>query len=155
VEEQPPMADPGVPAEDQPPMADPGVPAEDQPPMADPGVLAEDQPPMADPGASSSEILEAAILAESEMIDDEGAIDAVEFDFSEPMTQPQWGAPEDETPKPAQSSGEALRIVSTGTAQVDSEGSLRIPLVLGDESGKTHSVVLSLRLDTLLEDGND
>jgi hypothetical protein len=51
--------------------------------------------------------------------------------------------------------GADLRIVSVGQAALDNDGGVRLPLVLGDESGQTRTVVLSLRLDALVGDGSD
>jgi hypothetical protein len=45
--------------------------------------------------------------------------------------------------------------VSIGQAALDNDGGVQLPLVLGDESGHTRTVVLSLRLDALIADGND
>ena len=55
--------------------------------------------------------------------------------------------------KPA--AGRDLRIVSVGQARLEPDGGVRLPLVLGDEDGQSSSVVLSLRLDALLEGGGD
>jgi len=103
------------------------------------------------------EILEAAILAEG---DEDGGEEIAELMELDPMegTQPNWDAAitDPESPsKPEPGLGTELRIVSAGQAQVDQDGSLRLPLVLGDEGGQTRTVVLSLRLDTLLADGED
>ena len=57
--------------------------------------------------------------------------------------------------KPDMNLGGDLRIVSVGQATVEMDGGVRLPLVLGDESGQSRSVVLSLRLDTLVGDGSD
>jgi len=103
------------------------------------------------PPASTHEILEAGILAEADMGSGhrDGGLD---LDF-ERTTQPDWNAVQQELDKPDASSGGALRIVSIGQAAVDAEGSLRLPLVLGDEHGQTRSLVLSLRLDSWVGDG--
>jgi hypothetical protein len=58
-----------------------------------------------------------------------------------------------ELDKPESPLGASLRIVSVGRAAVDAEGALRLPLVLGDEEGRTRSLVLSLRLDSIVADG--
>ena len=110
-----------------------------------------------DPAASSHEILEAAILAEGDGIDAEEIADLIEL---EPMeaTRPNWGAVSGDSStsaKPEAGLGADLRIVSAGQAEVDGDGSLRLPLVLGDNAGQSRTVVLSLRLDTLLTDGDD
>jgi signal recognition particle receptor subunit beta len=108
-----------------------------------------------DPGASSSDILEAAILAEAELTDADEIGGAIEVDSASFDTQPDWSAVAEDSSKTDPALGAELRIVSAGTAEVDSEGGLRVPLVLGDDAGQTRSVVLSLRLDTLVENGDD
>jgi len=42
-----------------------------------------------------------------------------------------------------------------GQAALESDGGVRLPLVLGDENGETRTVVLRLRLDALVADGSD
>lgn len=95
------------------------------------------------------EILEAGILAEAGE-DARGAGLALDFDRT---TQPDWGSVQRELEKSEAPLGEALRIVSAGQASVAVDGTLRLPLVLGDRSGQTRSVVLQLRLDDLARDG--
>jgi len=95
------------------------------------------------------EILEAGILAEAGE-DARGEELALDFDRT---TQPDWGSVQRELEKSDAPLGEALRIVSAGQASVAVDGTLRLPLVLGDRSGQTRSVVLQLRLDDLARDG--
>jgi len=45
--------------------------------------------------------------------------------------------------------------VSVGEATLADERSVRIPLVLGDDQGGISAVVLTVRLDPLLEDSGD
>ncbi len=111
-----------------------------------------------DSAASSHEILEAAILAEGEA--EAGVEEFAEFVELEPMegSSPDWNAVSSGSAsaiKPESGLGDKLRIVSAGQAEVEPDGGLRLPLVLGDESGQTRTVVLSLRLDTLLTDGDN
>ena len=105
------------------------------------------------------EILEAAILAEGEAEARDGAIiDAVEeleLEPSPPVTQPDWEAVAVDDNKLESRLGAELRVVSVGEASVESDGNVRLPLVLGDESGRTRSLVLSLRLDAADDEGND
>jgi signal recognition particle receptor subunit beta len=108
-----------------------------------------------DPNASSSDILEAAILAEAELIDGDEFVDAVDLESMADGLQPDWNAVAEDSSGTKPMLGAELRIVSAGTAEVDSEGGLRVALVLGDDAGQTRSVVLSLRLDTLPESDND
>jgi len=106
-----------------------------------------------DSAASSHEILEEAILAEGEEVGDE----LVDIENT-PGTQPDWqGISGDASPtrKPDDGRGEMLRIVSAGQAEVETDGSLQLPLVLGDDAGQTRTVVLSLRLDSLVRDGDN
>jgi len=112
-----------------------------------------DDEPADDPGASSHDILEAAILAEGEDEDLENLIDAVELDLTADSA-PDWGVEEGETSKPEMNLAGDLRIVSVGQATVEADGGVRLPLVLGDESGQSRSMVLSLRLDALVADGD-
>jgi hypothetical protein len=99
-------------------------------------------------GAASHEILEAAIIAESENETSRTFEELVELD-PETGTQPNWDAASESVPKPEERLGTNLRIVSTGQAGLDADGTVQLPLVLGDESGQTRSVVLSLRLDSI------
>lgn len=95
------------------------------------------------------EILEAGILAEA---GERGPADELALDFDR-TTQPDWGSVQQELEKGESSLGEALRIVSAGQAKVAVDGTLSLPLVLGDRSGQTRSVVLHLRLDDLARNG--
>lgn len=105
---------------------------------------------------SSHEILEAAILAEAEREGEGEKLDAlgelVELE-SEPGRQPDWNAVAGNPTKPEDGLGPELRIVSVGQAELDHAGLVRLPLVLGDDAGKTRSIVLALRLDALVGDG--
>jgi len=108
-----------------------------------------------DPNASSHEILEAAILAEA---DDGGAEDiaeSVELELSSSPVQPDWNVAATGAPKPESIAAENLRVVSAGVAQVDNDGNVSLPIVLGDEDGHTRSMTLRLRLDSLLSDDDD
>jgi len=103
---------------------------------------------------SSHEILEAAIIAEG---DAEGVDDLLECVELDPAagTQPDWEAISGNITKPPGSLGADLRIVSVGQAALDNDGGIQLSLVLGDESGQTRSVVLSLRLDALIKGDGD
>ena len=50
--------------------------------------------------------------------------------------------------------GHALTIVSVGEATRADERSVRVPLVLGDEDGETSTLVLTLRLDPLVDESS-
>ena len=96
---------------------------------------------------STAELFESAILAEGEQ-ESFQALGAVEIDLSDDEIGA-WSAIDEQVEKPTSSLGE-LRIVSAGRATVEADGGLRLPLVLGDESGASRSIVLSLRLDSLI-----
>jgi len=96
---------------------------------------------------STAELFESAILAEGEQ-ESFQALGAVEIDLSDDEIDA-WSAIDEQVEKPTNSLG-ALRIVSAGRATVEADGGLRLPLVLGDESGASRSIVLSLRLDSLI-----
>jgi mutual gliding-motility protein MglA len=126
-------------------------------PTPEPVTTIEDAAALESPdlNASSHSILEAAILAEADEFEAGDVEAAVELDFAEPGVQPDWNAVINEDSKPEQALGQTLRIVSAGQAEVDTEGGLKLPLVLGDENGQSRSVLLSLRLDALgTEDGD-
>ncbi len=135
----------------QPPSASPAPSPAAEESRTEVAIETTDSLPIDAPLQSSAEILEAAILAEGDLLDDATFGDSVELELTSPGLQPDWNATSDDAPKSESSLGTELRIVSAGVASVDSEGGLRLPLVLGDESGKTRSVVLSLRLDALLD----
>ncbi|MFO0687666.1 MAG: GTPase domain-containing protein [Myxococcota bacterium] len=98
---------------------------------------------------AAHEILEAGILADAGA--DDGR-DALSLDFDR-TTQPDWGRVQQELEKSDERLGEALRIVSAGQATIAVDGTLSLPIVLGDRSGQTRSVVLHLRLDDLARSG--
>ncbi len=96
---------------------------------------------------STAELFESAILAEGEQ-EDFQTLGAIEIDLANDDMDV-WSATDEQVEKPTNSLGE-LRIVSAGRATVEADGGVRLPLVLGDESGASRSVVLSLRLDSLI-----
>jgi len=49
----------------------------------------------------------------------------------------------------------ALSIVSVGEATRADDRSVRVPLVLGDDDGETSTLVLTVRLDPLIDEGSD
>jgi signal recognition particle receptor subunit beta len=109
---------------------------------------------VAEPSGASHEILEAAILAET---DDETYDELATMGELDPIsqTQPDWEAIGDDPNKPESGLTGDLRIVSVGQASLEADGQVRLPLVLGDANGQTRSVTLSLRLDSLIEGGAD
>jgi signal recognition particle receptor subunit beta len=105
--------------------------------------------------ARSHDVLEAAILAEADEHDGE-ALDAdLLLDLSPPSAQPDWQATAAAESAPKEALAADLRIVSVGQADLDGDGGLRLPVVLGDLQGQTRSVVLSLRIDPLPDAGGD
>ena len=124
---------------------------------------------------SSHAILEAAILADGQDCDGGDLAELIEL---EPIntSQPNWDSADnlnialdaaaeveshqtlgevEEATKPETALGETIRIVSAGQPEVDAHGGLRLPLVLGDEDGSTRTMVLTLRLDALAQNGED
>jgi hypothetical protein len=66
-----------------------------------------------------------------------------------------WEATAGEIERPSGARiGPDLTIVSVGEAARRGEREVVVPLVLGDESGQTSTLVLSIRLDPLVEDGD-
>jgi signal recognition particle receptor subunit beta len=106
------------------------------------------EPEIEQTGMATHEILEAAIIAESENENSGTFEELVELD-PETGTQPNWDVATERVSKPENILGADLRIVSVGQAAIDTDGGVRLPMVLGDESGQTRTVVLSLRLDSL------
>lgn len=101
--------------------------------------------PLLEAEPSTADILESAILAEGEEPDFK-MLGAVEVDLGDDSMDV-WD--DAEAAKPDASLGGDLRIVSVGQASINADGGVRLPLVLGDETGESRSVVLSLRLDGL------
>ena len=56
---------------------------------------------------------------------------------------------EEAKPSDRLSLGAGLRVVSVGTARVEGERSVRVPLVLGDADGATASLALTIALEAL------
>jgi signal recognition particle receptor subunit beta len=113
--------------------------------------------PASDPAAAarSHDILEAAILAEADEHEGEALEADLALDLSPPSAQLDWQATAAVENEPKEALAAELRIVSVGHADLDGEGGLRLPVVLGDDQGQTRSVVLSLRIDPLPHDGGD
>ncbi len=112
--------------------------------------------PISAPAESRSipDLLESAILAEGAEADalrpGSGAVST-----SEDGTSLHWANDPIEAPEKAHSAADgALRVVSVGQASLSADGAVRLPLVLGDAEGMSRSLVLSLRLDALLDPEN-
>jgi len=104
---------------------------------------------------ATHEILEAAILDEADESATWAGPDALEQAFPDPSRSPGSLPLRTADDKPDPPLVGDLRIVSVGQADLEADGGLRLPLVLGDVEGRTRSVVLSLRLDPLLDRNGD
>ena len=98
--------------------------------------------------------MEEAILAEAEHPESDAA--GLETERAAWMLeQDSWhGGPDLEAPLGARIS-RSLSIVSVGQASRADERSVRIPLVLGDEDGETSSLLLTVRLDPLVDESEE
>jgi len=120
-------------------------------------VLDPDPQPEPAPTAAGSphEAMEEAILHEMEH-PDLGGVDATSDAASALLDDQPWLHEPDEFGAPLGARiGAGLSIVSVGEATRADASTVRIPLVLGDEEGETSPLVLTIRLDPLLEDGGD
>jgi signal recognition particle receptor subunit beta len=94
-------------------------------------------------------VMEMAILAEGERVD-EGAADTA-FEAQTILDQP-W----DRVPDALKSSGEArigadLRIVSVGAASRAGDRAVRVPVVLGNAEGESVTLALTIQLEPILD----
>jgi len=107
------------------------------------------------PLPSPQQVMEEAILAEPDHAD-HGAIEAESDAAVEVLSSDQpWLHEPDALDAPSGARiGPSLSIVSVGEATRADDRSVRIPLVLGDDEGGTSSVVLTVRIDPLLESGD-
>lgn len=106
------------------------------------------------PALSTTQLLERALEQEAIAADggaapgdtlDAAARSAFDRTYDELAGEPK--------PESAFALGADLRIVSVGTAARAGERSVRIPLVLGDATGATASIALTVQLDPLLDSG--
>lgn len=117
-------------------------------PRPEPSIL---EPPLAEPRLSPSEALEEAILAEADHPDN-FELD-VQTHETESLLDP-WNHEDDlEAPLGARV-GAGLTIVSVGEARRADDQTVQVPLVLGDAEGETSTLLLSIRLDPLVDEGN-
>jgi signal recognition particle receptor subunit beta len=126
----------------------------DQAPGAAPAAPARPpEPPRAAP-ATPVERMERAMLAEAEH--PEAPAVAATARGAEALLAPGWESASGEIERPAGVRlGPDLTIVSVGTAVRAGDREVALPLVLGDASGRTGTLLLTLRLDTLIEPGED
>ena len=110
-------------------------------------------PPPARPLPSPQEVMEEAILAEADH-PEHVAIEAESGAAVAALSRQPWLHEPDALDAPGGARiGASLSIVSVGEATRADERSVRIPLVLGDDEGGTSTVVLTVRIDPLLADG--
>jgi signal recognition particle receptor subunit beta len=106
--------------------------------------------------ATPAERMERALLAEAE--DPEAPAAAAAVRDAETLLAPGWASEsasgEIERPGGVRL-GSDLTIVSVGTAVRSGDREVALPLVLGDASGRTGTLLLTLRLDALIEPGDD
>jgi mutual gliding-motility protein MglA len=99
--------------------------------------------------------MEEAILAEPDH-PEQGEIDAESLAAASALSDQPWLEEPDALEPPAGARiGPSLSIVSVGEATRADAHSVRIPLVLGDDEGGTSTVVLTVRLDPLLDESGD
>ncbi len=103
----------------------------------------------------STHDLEEAILSEGAGLDADATVVANDAPATESLLDPPWhhGADTLEPPLGARI-GPDLSIVSVGEATRADERSVRLPLVLGDGDGETSTLVLTVRLDPLLDESD-
>jgi hypothetical protein len=103
------------------------------------------------PEPSPATRLEEAILAEASGADIGPA--AASAEAARSLLEQPWNDPGD-VPGPVQGVrlSPDLSIVSVGEATREDDRSVRIPLVLGDGDGETGTLILTIRLDPLLDD---
>ena len=109
------------------------------------------------PAASATQLMERAMEAEALASEaDNEAATALEFDtraaFDRPFDSLAQESADEAKPPSQLALGPDLRIVSIGTATREGDRAVRIPIVLGDASGATASLALTIQLDPLLDE---
>jgi signal recognition particle receptor subunit beta len=145
----------GAPESGPPPLDAPAVEAPPAPPEPqEEAVLAPPDAPLAPQGPGPELQMEEAILHEAEH-PQAAAIEAEAQATEDLLDQPwQHGAADLTAPLGARIDGE-LSIVSVGEATRADERSVRLPIVLGDGEGATSTLVLTIRLDPLVDEVPD
>jgi signal recognition particle receptor subunit beta len=106
------------------------------------------------PPPSPAERMERALLAEA--TDPDAAAAAATARGAEDLLAPAWESASGEIERPSGARiGADLTIVSVGEAVRSGHREVLLPLVLGDASGQTSTLLLTLRLDALVEPGGD
>jgi signal recognition particle receptor subunit beta len=125
---------------------------EQETPLAPPAARALPEPAPPTP-PTPTERMEQALLAETEL--PEASAEAVLARGTDELLAPSWDDPAGEIERSSGARiGPDLTIVSVGEAVRTGDRELRLPLVLGDADGRTSTVVLTLRLDSLQEPGH-
>jgi hypothetical protein len=121
------------------------------PPAQAPPPLSPAPPP---PPPSASQRMEEAILAEP-MHAESAEIEADAFAARSLLEQHPLDGIDEMVPTAGARIDRDLCIVSVGEASRADERSVRVPLVVGDAEGETSTLVLTVRLDPLLDEGPD
>jgi signal recognition particle receptor subunit beta len=143
------------------PDVDGGYDEPESAPLEDPPMLASDalEPLEGEvPGPElevSSQDLEEAILSEGEALDEGASLLQADVSDAQNLLEPPWHHGVDALEPPTGARIEqGLTIVSVGEATRADERTVRVPLVLGDADGETSTLVLSVRLDPLLDESD-
>jgi len=124
-------------------------------PLPAPAPRAAKSAPPALPLPTPQQVMEEAILRESDHPDQE-EIEAESAAAAAALSDQPWLHEPDALDAPSGARiGASLAIVSVGEATRADARSVRIPLVLGDDEGGTSSVVLTVRIDPLLGESGD
>jgi signal recognition particle receptor subunit beta len=128
----------------------------DQAPAAGPAAPVPDAgPPPAPPAPTTpAERMERALLAEAADPEAEAVAEAARS--AETLLATGWEPASGEIERPSGARiGPDLTIVSVGDAVRSGDREVVVPLVLGDATGQTSTLLLTIRLDALIEPGDD
>ena len=115
---------------------------------------AEASPAPEAPAPTPVERMERALLDEG--TDPDAAAVAAAARDAEDLLAPAWGGSSGEIERPSGARiGADLTIVSVGEAVRSGDREVVLPLVLGDSSGQTSTLLLTLRLDALVDPSAD
>ena len=126
------------------------TPAADAPPAR---TSFEPEAPLSPLETAPTALMEEAVLAEA--YHPESAAIASEVRAAEAVLSQPTRAANDPMSTAGARIGDDLSIVSVGEASRADDRTVRVPIVLGDGEGETSTVVLSIRLDPLMEDPSD
>jgi signal recognition particle receptor subunit beta len=152
-EPAPPAVEESFAATPEPPVAPEDFAATPEPPPAEEDFAAPPEPAVAGASqASPPDRMESAILEEPSHPEAQ-ALEAATRQAETLLDSPSWSHVAGEIERSAGARlGPDLTIVSVGEASREDDRSVRVPLVLGDAEGGTTSVVLTLRLDVLVDE---